>query len=307
LISRLDAFARRCGVPVPGLDVVDSGMADLSGRAGAARFARFGREAARPLADLLSRSEVFAVTWGMTISQCIDGLKATLAPEMMGRSIRIVPVCGEPRGQASHRHTSSRLAERLHDQLRSSARQPPSLTGVPALIPRKFHGAEARVIRRFVGQSGSYRAVFRSSSPLIDRVDSLLTSVGPSNRPMGFLHEELLAAGSTRSRRLTTESLSRLVIGDIGGVLIPRPGLAEQGRLEVDALNAMWTGITLSHLKRMSRQAGQTRRPGVIVASLDGDERAHVIAEAIRAGIVNHLIIDRSLADALTAVLDQDR
>jgi hypothetical protein len=212
-------------------------------------------------------------------------------------------VCGEPLERASERDTSSHLAERLHETVKSAAPLPPSLTGVPALISRRFRGRELHAIQRFVEQAGSYREVFGTASPLIDRVDSLLTAVGPSDHPMGFIHDELLRAGSTPSKKLTSAALQRLVVGDVGGILIPRPDLDAAGQREVKALNAMWTGEKLHHLERIALAAARSTRPGVIVASVGESDRAAIIAEIVRYGLVNELIIDRRLAEALVSSL----
>jgi DNA-binding transcriptional regulator LsrR (DeoR family) len=297
LVDRLARIESTTRVPVRRVHVLDCGANRDNKRAITARLTRFGRAAAPPLGELLQRSDTFAVTWGGTISHVVEGLKH--APPMLPRANRYVPVCGEPLDQASSQETSSHLAERLHDIVRSTALPPPSLTGVPALIGRRFHGADARGIRRFVEQAGSFREVFGKASPLINKVDSLLTSVGPAQRPMGFVHEELLKAGSTSHTKLTTSALSRLVAGDIGGVLIPRRHLGARDRAQVERLNEMWTGATLAHLERVARQAARSNRPGVILVSI-GDDRAEIVAEAVRYGLVNELIIDRHLADALT-------
>lgn len=302
LVARLAQVESRTGVRVRGVHVVDGGAGGTTPKALAARLGRFGRAAGVPLANLLAQSSVCAVTWGRTVSHVVDGMPAASA-DAPDRSIRFVPVCGEPLERASERDTSSHLAERLHQRMRSSAALPPSLTGVPALIPRRFQGADARGIRKFVREAASYREVFGTATPLIDRVDSLLTAVGPSSRPMGFIHDELLRAGSTPRKKLTAARLSELVAGDLGGVLFPRPDLDSREQTEVEALNAMWTGATLRHLERIARQAARGTRPGIIVVSMGDEERAKIIAEAVRYGLINELIIDRPLSEALTRAL----
>ena len=289
------------GVRVRRTLVIDSGTG-TSRKAIDLRLTRLGAAAAGRLGELLQRSDVCAVTWGSTVSHVVDGLAAAPPHLAPGRTIRFVPVCAEPTEQASNRDTSSHLAQRLQRILRASDPQPPSLTGVFALIPRRYRGAEAAVLRKFVDQAGSYREIFGTHTPLIDRVDSLLTSAGASRRVMGFVHEELLRAGSTPSKPLTSAKLSELVAGDIGGIIIPKPGLNAAARREVEQLAAMWTGVTLAHLLRIARQADRTGRPGVILVAL-GSDRAEIVAEAVRRGLVNELIVDRQLANALTRLL----
>ena len=303
LVDCLGKIDSRTSVRVRGVHVVDSGSSGTSKRAMATRLIRFGRAAAEPMAELISRSDVFAVTWGRTVSHVVDNLNPEQWRQTAPRPIRVVPVCGEPLERASERDTSSHLAERLHLVVRSTAPMPPSLTGVPALISRQFRGSDLRGIRRFVEKAASYQEVFGTSSPLIDQVDSLLTAVGPAQKPMGFIHDELLKAGSTPIRKLTPAGLQKLVAGDMGGVLFPRPGLDARGRREVDELNAMWTGAKLKHLERIARGAARGTRPGIIVVAIGAEDRAGIIAEVVRHGLVNELIIDRMLAEALTRAL----
>jgi DNA-binding transcriptional regulator LsrR (DeoR family) len=303
LIDRLAKIESRTGVLVRKVQVVENGTGGTSSRSWVARLRRFGRAAAEPLAELMSRSDVLALTWGMTLSSAIDHSRPQQWRATAGRAIRFVPVCGEPHQCASNRETSSHLATRLHALVKSTAPMPPSLTGVPALIGRRYHGADLRGIRRFVEDAASYREVFGGTNPLIGQVDSLLTAVGPADHPMGFIFEELLTAGSTGGRKLTAARLKKLVVGDIGGVLIPRPGLDAPARREVDELQKMWTGVQLDDLERIARAAAKSSRPGVIVAAIGGDDRAEIIAEVIRRGLVNELVIDRPLSEALGKAL----
>lgn len=267
------------------------------------RFNQFGREAAGLLGGWLPRSELFAVTWGMTISHVVNAMRPPVGLKG-GLRTRFTPVCCEPLDKQSEQDTSTKLARRLHQLVETSAEAPPSLSGVPALISRRYRGADERAIRNFFRDAASYKEVFGPSPrPLIDTVDSLLTSVGAASRPLGFVNDELLRAGSTRDRKLTAPALSKLVAGDIGGVLIPRRSLSALERREVLALNAMWTGIRREHLERIATEASDSDRPGVIVASIGGEGRAETIAEAVKCGLVNVLIIDPDLANALARVL----
>ncbi len=151
-----------------------------------------GRTAAARVGELLQQAEVFAVTWGATVSHVVDGLAEAPPRQAATRSIRFVPVCGEPleKSPDADTSTSTHLARRLHSLLQATTDPPPSLTGVPALIARRFRGADARGIRKYVERAASYREIFGPRSPLIAKVDWPLTSVGHSRRPMGFIHDE---------------------------------------------------------------------------------------------------------------------
>ncbi len=65
-----------------------------------------------------------------------------------------------------------------------------------------------------------------------------------------------------------------------------------------DELNAMWTGITKEHLSRIAIRSAGVGGAGVVVAAM-GRERAAIIGEMIRLEMVNELIIDWDLANAL--------
>jgi DNA-binding transcriptional regulator LsrR (DeoR family) len=308
LTESLRALGTGSGVSLRNVCVVDSGGSGTTPRSIEGRLNRFGHRAAPHVAKLIERSDVFAVTWGSTVSHVIAGLETLNPPVELRHPIQFVPVCAEPTAQSSNKDTSSRLAPRLQFLTRSAGPSvnTPSLSGVPALIPRKFTDAEVRAIRKFIEQTASYKEIFGGPAPLISKVDSVLTSVGPSVRPMGFIHEELMRAGSTRTQPLTKARLSTLVAGDIAGVLLPKHGLDKAGLREVDELNRMWTGINRRHLARIARQADEKKRPGVIVVSF-GADRAEIVAEVVRCGLVNELIVDRDLADRLAKNLSADR
>jgi hypothetical protein len=287
LLEVLRRIKAPTGVQVREVRVVDTGGLGESHRAIELRLGRLGRGAAVRVGALLQRSSVFAVTWGNTVSCIVDALEA--APPQLAHDVTFVPVCAEPYLRSSNKETSSHLVRRLHRLLQPNATAPLSITGVPALIPRKFTGEHESGIRKFINDAASYREIFGGPSPLIDRVDTLITSVGPADRPMGFIHDELLTAASLPDNEFTEARLTSLVAGDIGGVLIPRPGLGAE-KAEVDALNQMWTGLQRKHLERIAKDAVRENRPGVIVVSLD---RPEIVAEVIRQGLVNELIIDR--------------
>jgi DNA-binding transcriptional regulator LsrR (DeoR family) len=308
LLDVLKAVQSETGVRVREVRVVDSGRAGTTRRAIDASLRRVGRAAAARVGELLRQSDVFAVTWGTTVSHVVDGLAEAPPPLPATRSIRFVPVCAEPleKSPDADTSTSTHLARRLHGLLQATTDPPPSLTGVPALIARRFREAHAEGIRKYVEGAASYREIFGPRAPLIAKVDSLLTSVGPSNAPMGFIHKELLSAGSMPKKPLTSTRLATLVAGDIGGVLLPKRGLNKQGRDDVENLNAMWTGVKLKHLQRVAQQADRRKRPGVIVVAL-GADRAEIVSEAVQRGLINELIIDRPLADALARTLSPGR
>jgi DNA-binding transcriptional regulator LsrR (DeoR family) len=301
LDAALASVTSATGVRVRSVRMFSSGSTSVSPSGFERRLRRFGRAACRHLAERLEQSALCGITWGGTLSHLVAALEAA-PPKPFAGVTRFVPVCAEPLERGSNNDTSSHLVRRLQRVLQPRGDPPLSLTGVPALISRRFVGADAAGIRKFIDEAASYREIFTSRQPLVDRLDTLVTSVGRAGRAMGFIHEELLRAGSVPGNRLTNAKLERLVVGDIAGNLLGRSGLDESARREVDALNAMWTGINLGHLERIAVQADRQKRPGVIVVSIAAN-RADVIAAAVRRGLVNELVIDRDLALELTKTL----
>jgi DNA-binding transcriptional regulator LsrR (DeoR family) len=292
------------------LRVFDAGTEMQSARHIEDAQRRFGTAAARRVAELLSRATLIGVAWGSTLSRLIDALVSLgyAWPDAPGR--RIIPVSAEPMRFAHNEYTSSTLARRLDAIMNGEAgaeRRLRALTGVPALIPSDLSRIlpetrklpkEARddlpqILRSFFEVSSSaYREIFSGDDPLIARL-SVLTSVGTSDKPMGFCKDDLLKFSG-----LETRSLQRLVVGDIGGVLLARPGLSAKDAGQVDKLNDLWTGMRREHLTAIARRAQQSGEPGIILVAI-GASRSAVVCEALAQGLCTELIIDRTLARAL--------
>jgi DNA-binding transcriptional regulator LsrR (DeoR family) len=67
----------------------------------------------------------------------------------------------------------------------------------------------------------------------------------------------------------------------------------------VRGINDRWAGVRLEHLARCARAAtGGAGRAGVIVLAV-GRSKAEVVLECVRGGLVNELIVDHDLAQAL--------
>jgi len=54
---------------------------------------------------------------------------------------------------------------------------------------------------------------------------------------------------------------------------------------------------------RGERAPSERLTRGVVVVSIGGEDRAEIIAEVVRQGLVNELIIDRTLSEALVKAL----
>src|SRR5205085_2380645 len=111
-------------------------------------------------------------------------------------------------------------------------------------------------------------------------------SPGVSGR---LLDDRVVAEGVTK------EQLQDRVVGDIGGVFLPRTA---RDRV-VRGINERWTGVRLEHILRCARAAARDHtRAGVIVLAV-GAAKAQVTLDSVRAGLITELIIDHDLAQAL--------
>lgn len=273
------------------------------------------RSAADLVRGLLGDARTVGVTWGQTISRLVDGLRDgmdEMPRQERSYRLRFVPLCGEPLidGRDPSRFSSSVLAAQLTTIFNGeySAEQPPSIAGIPAFIPLKFNKpAEVKTIRRFLSDVRGYRRVFGgndrprgATTPLIKELDAILTSVGMVDRGgRGIFLRERIDAGD-----ISEADLQRSVAGDIGGVIIPAHGIRKSDRIRIDRMNNSWTGIRLSDLRRCADVAFKSNfsrgKPGVLLFAL-GKNRLDVVLRCIELGLVNELIIDQQLEQALIA------
>jgi hypothetical protein len=61
----------------------------------------------------------------------------------------------------------------------------------------------------------------------------------------------------------------------------------------------MFTGITIADIEALAKRTavsdGQDRRPGIVVLAI-GENKARIVYEVVRRGLVTELIIDHDLA-----------
>lgn len=147
------------------------------------------------------------------------------------------------------------------------------------------------MVRQYVYDISSYQKIFRDRFPLVAKMDTLITSIGPLALPVGGSISELLTAGG-----ISADKLRSLIIGDMGGVLIPNPSLNRSEHRLVNELNEMWTGVNCEHLAHIAQESAQdTRRSGNIVVAI-GRDKVPALMEIIRLSLVNELLIDKGLA-----------
>ena len=92
-----------------------------------------------------------------------------------------------------------------------------------------------------------------------------------------------------------------LAIGDLGGIIIPIPQNKNDAHLQ--EISSRWMGVRKEHVFDCARLARvRTGRTGIVAVAC-GPQRAAVIIESVKMGLINELIIDKSLPDAIEAVL----
>jgi DNA-binding transcriptional regulator LsrR (DeoR family) len=300
LRDRLRRETERHGAaPVRDIRVLHSGGEATDAAAWDARLERFGRLAAARTQELVPRMGFVGVTWGKTIARVVDGLRL-LNPQAprLSRPVRFIPLTGEPLTYPDPETSSSTLAHRLGELFAPGLHSFHSLAAVPAFIPSKFPRKSQATIRAFIAEIAGYRVIFeradrdgRPQEPLVDRLDTIITGVGTVSPGVSgrLLDDRVVAEGVTK------EQLQDRVVGDIGGVFLPRTA---RDRV-VKGMNERWTGVRLEHILRCAQTAARDHsRVGVVVLAM-GAAKAQVILESVRAGLITELIIDHDLAHAL--------
>jgi hypothetical protein len=303
LSDKIGAWATRHGQPSPVVHFTAGEPA-----AGQDRYKAFASEAAPIVGDLLKNvGGTVGVAWGNTLWHVAQELRQ-LSPQSPWRqhdAFDIVPLCGDPLMDSDEEfadRTSSRIASELNRIVNGDTRHSVWLGLVPAFIPRTFQRRDTQVIRRYVDMVPQYRRVFGNPS-LGSDLHMILTASGSAQYPVSVGKSVLLGLQKREAALLT-----RSVYGNIAGVLLPRREDAPpRGAALVRELTEHWTGLKVDHLKACAEAAfkggSPAGRPGVTVVSFGGD-RAEVILEAIRQGLVNHLIISPELEAALETRLE---
>jgi DNA-binding transcriptional regulator LsrR (DeoR family) len=302
--GRLNEVAERAGCKGPVLQVFSSGSkdpADLD-----RRLAEFSLKAAPYIKNLIVRANSCGLTWGKTLWNVVDALgNLGVPPPWCGHSVSIIPLTGEPLGEMPNAYSSSSLVEDL-GKLANGDKQTPALSigMVPAFAPEGFSKAELDGVRKLIQLVKAYGTIFGDgkSAGLADRLDMILTSVGPAEKPLGFGDGTLLKTGKP-----TIEELKRLLAGDMGGVCFPRPDLSLEDRQTVEKVNDRWTGVKRKHLEACARRAFKADLgsgvPGVVIVAV-GAYKAQFIFEAIKLGMINNLIIDEDLEEQLEHLVE---
>jgi hypothetical protein len=293
LTADLGKFCNREGIGTPRLAVFESGPGNTEG-ALAQRRTRFGRTASGRLIELIEKSRIVGVAWGRTIKSLAEGIAASRQPVDKSRKTVFAAVCAELVSLAQHGYSASRLAGTFDELFNEVPEESPQLTGFPAYVPRHYDENMRRSIWQYIADTPGYHRVFSGPDALIGKMDMLISSVGSSKTPVLGSFEELVQAGGLRA-----DDLRKLIIGDLGGILIPETGLSPSKKALIDDLNGLWTGIKTEHVRAVADRAfSNPNQSGVVVVAIQ-KERGDTIFELIRRGLVNELIIDHAAAEQL--------
>jgi DNA-binding transcriptional regulator LsrR (DeoR family) len=267
----------------------------------AQRRKRFGKTAAGRVIELLGGQRIAGIAWGRTIHAVIEGIAASHLPLSAVDEIELVPVCAELLLTSQRELSSSRLAEELTRVLRADGEDVLQLTGFPAYVPRHYEEVMQQAAWRLIRDAPNYERIFSGPDAMVTRMDVLMTSVGFSETLVLGGLDDLLRAG-----RIDPQELRALVVGDLGGLLIPRPDLTDAQNALIDELNMMWTGISLDQVAGIAARAhASSDMSGVIVLALRA-ERSKTLPELVRLGLVNQLVIDHDAAAGLEQCLAEE-
>jgi len=329
LIGRLSR-QRRPADPPPQVRVFYSGPSATDKVGYHKRQQLFGWNAALYIQELVPRMHRVGMAWGKTIARLIDGLHPLHLKFEKGTLV--FPVSGEPLREHGEENSATTLAAGLQESVEGGPAEGPGLNMIIPCVPDHFDEAvTAQIKHSLLGQVAGYRRIFLGEAgqrPLIDEIDTLITGVGTASKTSAdpWLIERVNAM--QKDPPLTREDFEAYTFGDIAGVYLLRPKLnklvaarhadnsrgdgrkARERNVDVEAkinrINTQWTGIQREHLSRCAERAwASPQTPGVIVLAI-GRAKSAIVIEAVNQSLVNHLLIDQDLADALVEDLSTE-
>lgn len=254
------------------------------------------------------------VTWGQSIGALISALERMPAGPNVPQGTQVVPLCGDTfGGKGTSLNSSSALSQRLARVLNRDEPPQLSLALLPAFVPAEFTSAEQRAIWKLIDKIEAYREIFGKKSAqsepsgqsphLAGSLNAIISGISRDGEPFGFGSGGFFHADDAH---FNATQIKKCVLADLGGVLLARQGVDEKGALIVENLKRRWTGLRIEDLAacatRAASAAGRTSLPGVILFAM-GRDKAEPAAAAVGRGLVNHLVIDIGLAEAMLAVL----
>jgi hypothetical protein len=228
----------------------------------------------------------------------------------------------------------------LAASLERAVNEPPEGNGKPRCkylygVPNFIHDAlldstVADVRKRQIRTATGWREIFDGESAMVHKLDAIVTSLGPlqlSEEGRGWVDDICRYGG------LDPQILMNLAAYDIGGIFVAKAelesskvpecgSLSVETRTEVDydriiqadyeydsqydrdvaRWNQRLTCIRRTHYKSCARRAASQCKPGVIVFAI-GAVKSSALIHAIKSGLVNTIVIDNELADAMVKTL----
>ncbi|MFY9342280.1 MAG: hypothetical protein WAT39_07315 [Planctomycetota bacterium] len=262
---------------------------------------RFGQLVAQHLLEqVFPHVRSMGVTWGGTLLSVVRGFAACRAQQPRPRSpIEFFPVCGSPPDaiEAALR-SSSNLVALLDEQLNDATTNPNNFTGVCASFSSRLSKADIRAVKKYFRLLRGYGRVFGLGNEpgRIDTMDAVITSIGNTNAA-----ENPWLGGAADAAGVDPALLAAQVVGNLGGLFLPRPGLDAAKTRLVERVNAGWTGIGFPQFFACSARASKRERGGTILVAYG--RRSDVTLECVRRGLVSELLIDSELATGLLDAL----
>jgi DNA-binding transcriptional regulator LsrR (DeoR family) len=267
---------------------------------------------ARPVGELLAKSKIgIGVSLGRTLASVIHKLRR--AEARIDRPIRVVPLSGDPvhlMNVENQQQTASTLAGELIQQAFASkaSGQQPVLTGVPCYLPKRFQGEEGKsLVETYIREIPGLNKLFgstQSDDGIIHQVDTALVGIGviadndddpTQDLQTGVFLREIFVAEQGQD---TKNELRRLIDGELAGVLLAKEGLPPADLKTLRPYKRGWYGIREQELHALAKKASVGNTPGVILVAR-GAAKAEAVRAAIKLGLINHLMIDSKLAEAL--------
>jgi hypothetical protein len=258
--------------------------------------------AARRILRVLEQAQAqnVAVSWGHQVA-AVAQATVSIASKRSVRVMRFIPTAGEPFQGPTRwpERTSTAVVALLHRRFGDHERERPlSMAGVAAVLSDAYEANIRDAILQYISSLSDYRRIFLGAGaepPLISQVDTMLGSVASLGQGLTMYHAELAQIGGIPRERLTD-----LVEGDIAGILVKKvqAKLTAPQEEEFEKIRKSWTGIRTEHLLDISTRALATGKPGVVVVAI-GRNKAAILLAALRMGLINELIIDHDLAEAL--------
>lgn len=312
LCGELRKLAKAKGVQAFSLDVFPPWRdhADLTLPSVAVQHVRdFAASCATRVYALLAHASTVGSTWGLTVGEVAMAVSCCTAKSDVPLSCQFVfPMAGEM--CESIEYSATRTARELRLKLCRGGSSPEcSLAALPAVIPAELRTAWP-TLAQFLALSSAYPKIFGpGGAGLADLMDGALTSLGTCELTYTGTDEKRTKTFHSRILRALVEvagvdsrAIVDTLVGDLAGVLLTRADATDQQIQVAQRWQELWTGVTPAQLRRCALAARDAGPPGVLVVAC-GDKGATVIA-AVAAGLVNHLLIDRSCARSMARRLE---